>query len=109
MSETKWPAGPWHREGNTVYALCDSLDYRDKNGKPIQINRFSAQVQNSNRMASREEVEATAILIQHAPGLYSQLDRVRAALETWISNPEVREELIEEIAILLAKARGEVE
>lgn len=61
----KYTAGPWLREGRTVYALMSAGFLK---GVEQSKNRFWATVYH-DREVSEDEAEATVCLIQSASGL----------------------------------------
>lgn len=95
MSETKWPAGKFHVDGDGIHRLV-----RDDSGRILAIR---------HRM-SKDENEALMNLFAAAPQLYSVVDGFRWKLHTYVSvypgDKELRR-LLDECDAALAKARGE--
>jgi hypothetical protein len=84
-------AGPWLREGTTVYALEHD---RFVKGREEFRNRFWVQVFGSPGTPA-EELEANAILIQVAPAMLEELKRLaylfpNTLTEDVIKDAEVR-------------------
>lgn len=59
----------------------------DRGPQRRDINRFSASVQNDNRQATEDELDANARLIQHAPDAYDVLRTVVAPYDGISSRP----------------------
>lgn len=103
------PKEPWLRDGQFVYALYDTSEF-DRDGKPIQVNRFSLYVEgragfNSTTGerygCSDEEAEAVARLIVAAPDL---LEALRAVMAEYRAGYGLR--CVDQIRTAIAKAEG---
>lgn len=70
MNEAMFTREPWLIEGRTVYAL---REFPARHGILTRGNVFSVHVQNDNRIATEEELDANAHLIAAAPDLHAAL------------------------------------
>lgn len=111
MNDPKFTPGPW-RTVEDAQGICGIMD-PTKQGVAVAWLSSSYEPMNGYIGEASPEIgsperQANAHLIEVAPGMYAQLERVRSAISCFWSG-DIRDELMAEITALLAKARGEVQ